>query len=80
MTKQDYLSQRTHNRIDLRLAWEMYISVLQNNPPISWEVFTKLLPIYIDAIRGSMTEYWRWCDQKFGVNMLTKKDGNVLFY
>ncbi len=80
MTKSTYIQQRSQGIVDFGLAWEMYISVLQGKPTISPNVFQQLLLIYIEMYRGDMSGYFRYYDQLFGVNMLTKKDGNVLFY
>jgi hypothetical protein len=79
MTKQDYINQRTQNMVDFQLGWEMYISVLKGNPPIPQHLFNQLFPMYIEVIRGDMTGYFRYYDQKFGVNQLTKKDGSVIY-
>ena len=79
MTKQEYISQRSRNIVDTRLAWEMYISVLPNNPKVSPQTFQQAFPIYINMLNGDMTNYWKWCDIKFEVNVLVKKDGNVIY-
>lgn len=79
MTKADYISQRSRNIVDTRLAWEMYISVLPNNPKVSPEIFQQAFPIYINMLNGDMTNYWKWCDIKFEVSVLVKKDGNIIY-
>lgn len=79
MTKQDYIQLRSTNQIDLGLAYQMYMSVLPNEPKITPHLFNQVFPIYVNMLNGDMTNYYAYWDQHFGVNMLIKKDGNVIF-
>jgi len=79
MTKPQYIHLRSTNQIDIGLAYQMYISVLPNEPKIAPHLFNQVFPIYVNMLNGDMTNYWKWCDIKFEVNVLVKKDGNVIY-
>jgi hypothetical protein len=79
MTKPQYIHLRSTNQINIGLAYQMYISVLPNEPKIAPHLFNQVFPIYVNMLNGDMTNYWKWCDIKFEVNVLVKKDGNVIY-
>lgn len=79
MTKQQYIQLRSSNQVDMGLAYQMYVSVLPNEPKIAPHLFNQMFPIYINMLQGDMTNYFMYWDQHFNLITLVKLDGNVLY-